>query len=91
MTMCSICGIVSVPAGSLGYGSESGWRSRSAGRPAAAAPGANRHAPLPAKAPAASPPLSTLRLLGLEVILGSLHVAAGESVPATPYYEVATG
>ncbi len=55
-TTCSIWGIVSVPAGRSGYGSDPGCRS---GRPF---PVAVRHAPVPATAPIASPAFSTPRL-----------------------------
>jgi hypothetical protein len=55
-TMCSICGIVSVPAGSLGYGSDPGSRT--------GPPGKGQPAPAaPAAAAAATLALSTPRLL----------------------------
>jgi hypothetical protein len=54
-TMCSICGIVSVPAGSPGYGSDPGCRT---GR----SDGAVRHAPVPATALATRPAFSGPRL-----------------------------
>jgi hypothetical protein len=53
--MCSICGIVSVPAGSPGYGSDPGCRTGPPGPPAC------RHAPVPATGPTASPAFSTPR------------------------------
>ncbi len=58
--MCSIWGMVSVPSGKSGYGSDPGAR----GRRPAGRPGAERHAPVPANAPAARPAASTLRRAG---------------------------
>jgi hypothetical protein len=64
MTMCSICGIVSVPAGSCGYGSDPGCRNREYRPERDADALAGLHAPVPATAPAAKPAFSSPRLLG---------------------------
>ena len=61
--MCSICGIVSVPAGSRGSGSEPGRRSH-AGRDAAGWFGPDRRqAAVGATAAASAPAFSSPRLL----------------------------
>ncbi len=66
--MCSICGIVSVPAGSCGYGSDPGCRNREKWPERDADALAELHAPVPATAPAtapaAKPAFSSPRLLG---------------------------